>query len=529
MEALIVESALIPTHLHDDNPPALSYEESLAWIFRDARFTGRGRKYDNPERSLARMREILENLGNPQQRYQTLHITGTKGKGSTSAYSESILRHLGYRTGLFTSPHLHSFRERIRINGQLISRDELAALVSRMRPAMEAVEDLSVFDRITTLALQHFADAGVEFAVVEVGLGGRLDSTNVLRPAVCAITRISIDHAHILGDTIAKIAHEKAGIIKAGVPIFSAPQLSEAAQVLAERAAALNAPLRVVEPLLSHAIPLVGEHQQVNAALSWAMATNLAERGLLRADQAGIEWGLAATRWPGRFEMLPPADDAPFPLLVDCAHNVDSVTLLLATLAQFYPDRPITFIFGANRDKQLQPEMELILDYTPRVVLVQSQHPKATSLADLAAQFAQVVSQRTDAGAVQVVAAPSMTEAVAAANALTPPGGAAGGQRLRLCGSGTAGGVEHTPPQCFPRRRLGPRRGRRTRACAAPAPSPGRSLGCLLRRAQPPRHKDTKKRTEALRFSACLRVFVVCYCLCCCPFSWPGATRPRSS
>ena len=423
MEALIVEFVLASTHPHDDNPTTLSYEESLAWIFRDVRFTGRGRKYDNPERSLARMREVLEHLGNPQQRFQSLHITGTKGKGSTSAYGESILRHLGHRTGLFTSPHLHSFRERIRVNGELISRDDLACLISRVRPAMDAVEDLSVFDRITALAFQYFADAGVEFAVIEVGLGGRLDSTNVLLPAVCAITRISIDHAHILGDTIAKIAHEKAGIIKAGVPIFSAPQLDEAAQVLADRAAVLAAPLCVVEPLHWDSVPLVGEHQQVNAALSWAMVTNLAQRGLVRADRAAGEQGLAATRWPGRFEMLPPADDAPFPLLVDCAHNVDSVTLLLATLAQFHPDRPITFIFGANRDKELQPEMELILGYTPRVVLVQSQHPKATPLDELAAQFAQIVSQRTDAGVVQVVTAPSMTEAVVAASALTPAGG----------------------------------------------------------------------------------------------------------
>lgn len=406
----------------------LSYEESLAWIFRDVRFTGRGRKYDNPERSLARMREVLERLGNPQQHFQAVHITGTKGKGSTSAYSESILRHLGYRTGLFTSPHLHTFRERIRVNGQLISRDELAALVSRVREKMEAVEDLGVFDRITALAFQHFADSGVEFAVVEVGLGGRLDSTNVLSPAVCAITRISMDHMHVLGDTIEKIAWEKAGIIKAGVPIFSAPQQDEAAAVLAERAETLGAPYQVVEPLQNDAVPLVGSHQQVNAALAWAMTASLAEQGLIRADWPTVEQGLAETRWPGRFEMLPDAADAPFPLLVDCAHNVDSVTLLLATLEQFYPDRPITFIFGANRDKELGPEMELILGYTNRVVLVQSQHPKATPLADLFAQFAQIVARREDigdvqVGDVQVIAAASMAEAIALAGEMTPPGG----------------------------------------------------------------------------------------------------------
>ena len=416
-------SAPISTLANAIGPSSLSYEESLAWIFRDVRFTGRGRKYDNPERSLARMREILDHLGNPQQRFQAVHITGTKGKGSTSAYVESILRHLGYRTGLFTSPHLHSFRERIRVNGQLISRDELAALVSRVREKMEAVEDLGVFDRITALAFQHFADAGVEFAVVEVGLGGRLDSTNVLLPAVCAITRISMDHMHVLGDTIEKIAWEKAGIIKAGVPVFSAPQQDEAAAVLADRAETLGAPYQVVEPLQNDAVPLVGSHQQVNAALAWAMTDSLAERGLIQADWAAVEQGLAETRWPGRFEILPDAAGAPVPLLIDCAHNVDSVALLLTTLEQFYPGRPITFIFGANRDKELGPEMELILGYTQRVVLVQSQHPKATPLADLSAQFAQIVARRQETGDVQVVTAPSMAEAITHASDLTPPGG----------------------------------------------------------------------------------------------------------
>lgn len=416
-----------PTTLNSSPTPTadapLSYAESLAWIFQDVRFSGRGRKYDNPERSLARMREVLEQLGNPQQRFHAVHITGTKGKGSTSAYAESILRHLGYRTGLFTSPHLHTFRERIRVNGELIRREELAGLVSRVRATMESVEDLGVFDRITALAFLHFADAGVEFAVVEVGLGGRLDSTNVLLPAVCAITRISMDHMHVLGDTLEKIAREKAGIIKAGVPIFSAPQQESAAQILANRAAEVGAPYAVVEPLQDLSVPLVGNHQQINGALAWAMINNLAERGLVRAEWDLAARGLAQTRWPGRFEMLPAAADAPFPLLVDCAHNVDSVTLLLATLQKVYPERPVTFLFGANRDKELRPEMELILDFTPRVVLVQSQHPKATPLADLAAQFAQIAAERSAGVAAQVVAAPSMTAAIAAANELTPPGG----------------------------------------------------------------------------------------------------------
>lgn len=403
---------------------SMTYEESLAWIFRDVRYSGRGRKYDNPERSLARMREVLERLGNPERRFQALHITGTKGKGSTSAYAESILRHLGYRTGLFTSPHLHTFRERIRVNGRLISRDELAELVSRVRATMESVDDLGVFDRITALALQHFADAGVEYAVVEVGLGGRLDSTNVLLPAVCAITRISMDHMHVLGDTIEKIAREKAGIIKAGVPIFSAPQQPEAAQVLADRAEEVGAPYQVVESLASAAVPLPGRHQQINAALAWQMVASLEGQGLLMADWDRAAQGLNSTRWPGRFETLPSAPDTPIPLLVDCAHNVDSVTLLFVTMQQHFPGRPLTFIFGANRDKDLEPEMELILQNTDRVILVQSRHPKATPLADLHAQFLRVVERQAEQSRhIRAVAAPTMTGAIRTAQEMTPEGG----------------------------------------------------------------------------------------------------------
>ena len=252
------------------------YQDALGTLFSTVRYDGHGQKYLHPQRSQERMREILARLGNPQSRFKSVHITGTKGKGSTSAYTESILRHLGYRTGLFTSPHLHTFRERIRINGNLMSKAELPALVARLRPHFEAVPDLSVFDKITVLAFQHFADMGVEWAVVEVGLGGRLDSTNVLMPQVCGITRISKDHMHVLGDTLALIASEKAGIIKAGVPVFCSPQRKDPRQVLLDTAAERQAPLHWVAPLRHFTIPLFGRHQQVNAAVAWHMVADLA-------------------------------------------------------------------------------------------------------------------------------------------------------------------------------------------------------------------------------------------------------------
>lgn len=362
-----------PSELH----PPFDYQSALSYLFRDVRYEGRGRKYDDPERSLARMVEILERLGRPQDRFGSLHITGTKGKGSTSAFAEAILRQAGYSTGLFTSPHLHTFRERIRINGELLDGERLARLMERLYPHFEAIPDLTVFDRITALAFQHFADEGIEWAVVEVGLGGRLDSTNVLRPAVCGITRISMDHMHVLGDTLEKIAGEKAGIIKPGTAVFSSPQKEEAAHVLVEVAKTQEAPLTFVEPLQALPLPLAGPHQQVNAAVSVHMVRHLAKLGKIQLDERHIAEGLMATRWPGRFERLNPGlRSEPF-ILVDCAHNIDSLEILLGALAEHYPGMAPIFLFGVNRDKQLEAMLDRLIEAAAEVILVQSRHPKA--------------------------------------------------------------------------------------------------------------------------------------------------------
>lgn len=414
---------------------SFTYSEALAYLLRSARYDGRGRKYDDPERSLARVRQLLAALGNPQERFQAIHITGTKGKGSTSALSESILRTLGYRTGLFTSPHLHSFRERMRVDGQLADRTELACLIERLRPQFDAIPDLTVFDKITALAFQYFADKQVEWGIVEVGLGGRLDSTNVLLPAVCGITRVSRDHTHVLGNTLAKIAWEKAGIIKPGVPVFVAPQRPSVLEVLQQMADTRHADLTVVDPGQGMPTPLLGVHQQVNTAIALGMIGELVRQRRIRDDPVAVAAGVANTWWPGRFELLPMPREETSPLLVDCAHNVDSINILLNTLANYFPQRPLTFIFGANRDKPMVPMLRRLMSVSPRLVLVSSRHPKALPsteiLTELQPWLAQPIpsptgtkaSGRMASSTPVVKVADTMAEAIDTATAITPDDG----------------------------------------------------------------------------------------------------------
>ena len=397
----------------------LTYEEAIGILFHDARFDGRAPRSNDPEGRLERMRTVLAALGNPQERFRTVHVTGTKGKGSTSAYTESILRHLGYRTGLFTSPHLHSFRERIRVDAKLISQETCAGLIERALPHLEAVPDLTVFGRITVIAFLCFAEAGVDWAVVEVGVGGRLDSTNVVQPAVCGITHVSMDHMHMLGDTLEEIAAEKAGIIKRERPVFSAPQKERARDVLRRVAGQMDAPLTEVTRYRRATLPLVGEHQQINAGIAFAMVRDLHRQGLTRWDDRLVDRGLSNTRWPCRIEWLQQPETESLPLVVDCAHNVDSLEILLSTLAQIHPGRPFTFIFGVNRDKDIAPMLKRAVAASPRIVLVQSRHPKALPVSELRAAIDALPSKRDRA----VTAAPSMRAGLEAATRITSPDG----------------------------------------------------------------------------------------------------------
>ncbi len=408
----------------------MNYAEALGYLMDQESYLRRKQSGIEALPNPMRVTRLMAALGNPHTRFQTVHIAGTKGKGSTSALCESMLHTLGYSTGLFTSPHLHTFRERIRVDQRLIGMDALADLMTRLRPIFEEMPDLTVFDRITALAYQHFAEQGVEWAVVETGMGGRLDSTTVVTPAVCGITSISYDHMDSLGHTLTLIAGEKAGIIKPGVPVFSAPQDEEALAAIRTAAQAKGVPLVITTPRECPPANLIGMHQRINAGLAQAMMESLAQRGLIQATAATLEDGLARTLWPGRFERLPspggeghqaPGDDVP--LIVDCAHNEDSMGRLVETLAHIYPQRPVTFIMGSSRAKQIEAMLAVLLAYAPRMVLVSSHHPKAVPL-DQIARMAQDEADRQGITAqIQLRPADSIDEALDVATAMTPAGG----------------------------------------------------------------------------------------------------------
>ncbi|HIC88310.1 MAG TPA: bifunctional folylpolyglutamate synthase/dihydrofolate synthase, partial [Anaerolineae bacterium] len=405
----------------------LDYQGSLDYIYS---FVSHEKKIRYPfsaaTYNLGRMRTLLARLGNPQNRFYSVHIAGTKGKGSTSAMTESILRHAGFRTGLYTSPHLHTFRERIRINGELISRPGLVALVEQVRPAIEVTPGVTTFELITALAFTHFANEGVEWAVLEVGLGGRLDATNVVHPRICAITSLSYDHTEILGHTLSLIAWEKAGIMKPGVPVVVAPQQPEAMSVIEDVAGDSGADLIVLDqnwtyrrgvsgywgqeldiycrkhsPALDQPseratfrseetehcslcqlglrIPFLGQHQLVNATTAVAVIQQLRQMGVKISDEA-LRIGLANARWPGRLEILNRQRAIGPTLVVDSAHNADSAEKLRLALQElFHPDQSkrLGLVFGASWDKDIEGMLRVLLPLADYVVASRSRHPRA--------------------------------------------------------------------------------------------------------------------------------------------------------
>jgi dihydrofolate synthase / folylpolyglutamate synthase len=394
----------------------LSYDEALDYLnsFIDYSVV-RADKYSPQTFGLGRMVNFLAALGNPQQRYPALHVAGTKGKGSVAAMSASALQAGGYRTGFYTSPHLLDFRERAQVDGQFIVRAAVAEIVDQLRSVEPQFPGLSHFELTTALAFLYFAREQVDVAVVEVGLGGRLDATNVVTPRVSVISSLSYDHTYLLGNTLAEIAGEKGGIIKPGVPVVSAPQKPEALGVLERLAAERHAPLTVVGRdwlyhLVAHdltgqefevwsaaeqaqldglraqghpvdwrpeqlRIPLLGRHQGENAVVAYAALQALRDQGLPLSPEA-IRAGLRSVRWPGRFEIV---SRRPY-LVLDGAHNRDSAQKLTTTLQDYFPGRRVTLIFGASSDKDVSGMLaELLGPGTgiTRVILTQAVHPRA--------------------------------------------------------------------------------------------------------------------------------------------------------
>ena len=359
---------------------------------------------------LRRMEVLLGRLGNPHQGTPTVHIAGTKGKGSTAAMCASVLTQQGYPTGLFVSPHLHSFRERICLDGAPVSEAEFASLLEIVWPEVEWVSrnedfgEVTMFEALTAMAFSHFSQRAA-YQVLEVGLGGRLDTTNLATPQVCAITSLSLDHTAILGNRIEQIAAEKAGIIKAGVPVVVSPQEPAAMKVIETVAAGMRADLiklgeditwskgevgpdgqelEVRGRLGSYQlrIPLIGEHQLENASAAVAVLEVLKERGHHISSRA-ISEGFRQVSWPCRMEVL-----GREPLVVcDGAHNPDSVAKLRETLPGYLDYRRVILVVGVSKDKDLDGIVAELSQLQPHVIATSSRHPRAAPAAKVAKAF----------------------------------------------------------------------------------------------------------------------------------------------
>jgi dihydrofolate synthase/folylpolyglutamate synthase len=387
-----------------------AYQETLDYLYRFVDYSLTHAWQITPETfDLSRMRAFMAHLGNPQQAYPILHVAGTKGKGSISAMCASALQAAGYKVGLYTSPHLHDYAERIQLDGQPIAHADLIDLVEELKPALEGpFARLTTFEITTALAFEYFALRGATAVVAEVGLGGRLDATNIVTPRVAVIASLSLDHTAILGNTLAEIAGEKAGIIKPGVPVVLSPQQAEARQVVEQVAAERGAPLTQVgrdllfdrlsasldgqtlevrqagsdQPPVRLQISLLGLHQVENAATAYAalkiwQESEPPEGNGPRLSEAAIIEGLGNVTWPGRFEILRRNP----PLVLDSAHNRDSARRLRETLNEYYPGLLVVLVFGASEDKDIAGMFAELLApgqlNIQQVVATRSYHPRA--------------------------------------------------------------------------------------------------------------------------------------------------------
>lgn len=390
----------------------MSYETAVASMFALGHELAQtpSHKFD-----LAHMRVLLAALGNPERKFPSVLIAGTNGKGSTAATLASILRTSGLRTGLYTSPHLMRINERIRVNGQEIGDDAFAALhgeVDRIAERLVGRQELpwhpSFFEMMTAIAFAQFAREHVDIAVLEVGMGGRLDATNVVEPLVSVITDVSLDHQKFLGNTVTEIAREKAGIIRPGGIVVTLPQHPEANDVIGNTILDLDArgvsavqfvppvspaspelrvaspkaryryPLQVMGKSILVESPLVGRHQLRNVALAVAAAEELSKQGFAGITANAIEKGIRGTRWPGRFEVIEAREGWP-EMVLDVAHNPAGAWALRSALSERYGDRPLIFVFGAMRDKAISEMAEILFPLAERVLATRPENPRAAT------------------------------------------------------------------------------------------------------------------------------------------------------
>lgn len=368
-------------------------------------------RYNPQNFDLDRMRALLKKLGNPHEQFRSIHVAGTKGKGSTCAMIAAMLQANGYKIGLYTSPHLNDIRERIQIDGEMISQADFARLVKLVEPIVQKQKPTpTYFDVLTAVAFKYFAEQKVELAVVETGLGGRLDSTNVIKPEVTAITSISKDHMAQLGPTVARIAEEKAGIFKTGVPAVTVQQDPDAEIVLKRIAESRGVQLAIAgkdiefsyrfessrlqgphnriclstpQSKFEHlAVPLLGEHQAINCGLALSVLDRLKGRGIAISDSRAME-GLAKTVIPGRMEMVSQQPR----VLVDGAHNAASVDAMMRAIGQHIPYDSMVVIFGCCADKDVNGMLERITSGADKVIFTKVDNIRSSDPNELAAKY----------------------------------------------------------------------------------------------------------------------------------------------
>ncbi len=412
------------THYEDG-----AFVEALDYLYSFINFEKRRQdRYMAAKMDASRPQRFLGALSAPYRQFPSIHIAGTKGKGSAAAMSAYVLRAAGYRVGLYTSPHLQDFRERIRIltPEEADGRIPPTAFINHINHIKTVVPDfpnITWFEVLTAVAFLHFAQQKVDVAVVEVGLGGRLDATNVLTPLVSVITSLSIDHTKFLGNTLAEIAYEKGGIIKPGVPVVTAPQQPEALDKLKEICAERHVPLTIVgrdwqykqgavyddgsqeliitrtpltgnrSPLADYrlpiTLPLTGSHQLENATVAIA-ALQQARPYLSNLNATAVRAGLASVQWPGRLQTLYPGDAANPTLLVDCAHNPHSANALRAALEHRYQYNRLILIFGAPADKDIPGMLRHLLPLTSGVITTTANHTRSATPENLAQTCAEM-------------------------------------------------------------------------------------------------------------------------------------------